>query len=53
VDVTLRYGCNDHTLKRWIGYIEIKQDFERRIGGSIYGLLPGVIENTFEWNNLL
>lgn len=51
LDVTLRYGCNEQTVKRWQAFIEIKDYFEHRIGGSIYRLLPGVVENTFEWND--
>jgi hypothetical protein len=51
LDVTLRYGCNEQTIKRWRGFIEIKEYFEHRIGGSIYRLLPGVVANTFEWKD--
>lgn len=53
VDVTLRYGPNDFTTGKWQAFIEIKKDFEHTIGGSIYDLLPGVVENTFGstlWN---
>jgi HD domain len=51
LDVTLRYGCNEYTVRRWKAYIEIKEHFERAIGGSIYRLLPRVVENTFGWGN--
>lgn len=51
VDVTLRYGCTQHTVKRWQTFIEIREYFGRMINDSIYRLLPGVVENTFEWNN--
>lgn len=49
VDVTMRYGCNSQTLKRWQAFLEIKAHFERVINGSIYRLLPGVVETTFDW----
>ena len=49
MDVTLRYGCNEYTVARWQAFIEIKGLFERAVGGSIYSLLPGVVENTFDW----
>lgn len=47
VDVTLRYGVNDYTVPRWKATLAIKDHFEQIIGGSIYTLLPGVIENSF------
>lgn len=50
VDVTSRYGCDEFTLLRWRAFFEIKEQFERKINGSIYRLLPGVVENTFGWH---
>lgn len=47
VDVALRYGAPPFTVDRWRKTLEIKEMFERKIGGSIYKLLPGVIENSF------
>lgn len=47
VDVALRYGTNDFTVARWRATFEIKEHFERRIDGSIYERLPGVVQNTF------
>lgn len=52
VDVTLRYGCNSQTVKRWQAFMEIKESFDRKIQGSIYRLLPGVLENTFNWTDM-
>ena len=49
LDVVMRFGVNDHTVSRWQGFFEVKAHIEQAIGGSIYRLLPGVIENTFEW----
>ncbi len=47
VDVVLRYGVNEFTLPKWKAFLQIQQDFEKVIGRSIYSLLPGVVENTF------
>lgn len=47
VDVALRYGTPPVTTERWKKILEIKELFERKINGSIYELLPGVMENTF------
>jgi hypothetical protein len=47
VDVVMRYGMPPLTLLKWEAYFQIKADFERQIGRSIYSLLPGVVENTF------
>jgi hypothetical protein len=48
VDIAMRGGFNEYTLPRWKSTFEIKDYFEEKIGKSIYSLLPGVIENTFE-----
>ncbi len=47
VDVVVRYGTNSLTIPKWKAYFDIRDDFESEIGGSIYDLLPGVVENTF------
>ena len=47
VDVTLRYGVHSATIDRWKKTLELKNLFEKRIGGSVYTLLPGVLENSF------
>jgi hypothetical protein len=47
VDVVLRYGTNPLTIPKWKAYFAIRDEFESEIGGSIYALLPGVVENTF------
>ena len=46
VDVTIRYGVHPFTVDRWKKVLEIKALFEKEIGGSIYDLLPGVVENS-------
>ncbi len=47
VDVTIRYGVHPATIDRWKKILEIKALFEKEIGGSVYDLLPGVVENSF------
>jgi len=51
VDVTMRYGFNEFTIEKWHAFFEIKSEFEGVIKKSIYGLLPGVVENTFGSEN--
>ena len=46
VDVVLRYGVHDCTVERWKKVLEIKEDFEKRMGCSIYDVLPNVVENS-------
>lgn len=48
VDVTLRYGVHPATVDRWKKILEIKEYFEKKIGCSIYTVLPGVIENSLK-----
>jgi hypothetical protein len=47
LDVTLRHGFNDFTTRKWRAFFDIQKEFEIAISGSIYSLLPGVVENTF------
>lgn len=47
VDVVLRRGVNDYTVRKWQMFFQIQQEFETAIGRSIYSLLPGVVANTF------
>jgi hypothetical protein len=47
VDVAMRYGFNDYAIPKWKAYFEIRDEFDRLTGGSIYRLLPDVIPNTF------
>lgn len=47
VDVTIRYGVHPATIDRWKKTLALKNLFEKRIGGSVYTLLPGVLENSF------
>lgn len=52
IDVVMRYGVNPSTVNRWRSFFAIKQQIEQDIDVSIYRLLPGIIENTFEWNSI-
>jgi putative nucleotidyltransferase with HDIG domain len=49
VDVVIRYGINDLTIDKWKITMNIKQYFENKIQKSIYTILPGVVENTFDF----
>lgn len=52
LDVAIRYGLNDgvsaYSVRKWRRKFEIRDDFERRMGCTVYSLLPGVVENTFK-----
>ncbi|MDF2523178.1 MAG: metal dependent phosphohydrolase [Clostridiales bacterium] len=48
VDVALRYGTSNYTILKWKAFFEIKKELEAQIGRSVYSVLPGIIENTFE-----
>lgn len=47
VDVAMRYGPNPYMIPKWKATYEIKDGLEKRMGISVYELLPGVKENTF------
>jgi hypothetical protein len=49
IDVALRHGITkpDFIIEKWKKTFDIKTLFENRIDKSIYDVLPGVIENTF------
>jgi len=47
LDVGLRYGIHEYALRKWQTKFRIKEDFEQRMGCSVYSLLPGIVENTF------
>jgi hypothetical protein len=48
MDVALRHGVNEYTVQKWKETFKIQKYFEDKIGRSIYSVLPGVVENTFE-----
>ena len=47
VDVALRHGTNEYTVDKWKAIFNIEKHFEECMGKSLYSVLPGVIENTF------
>lgn len=47
VDAAVRHGVTPFTPSKWLSFFQIRDDFEARMGKSIYSLLPGVMENTF------
>ena len=47
VDVALRHGLNAYSLLRWQAIMALKAHFEAIAGGSLYRILPGVVETTF------
>jgi hypothetical protein len=47
VDVALRYGVNEMSVKGWEARFKIKAEFEAAIGISIYRILPEIVEGTF------
>ncbi len=47
IDVAMRHGINETTQAKWKKLFEIKEDFEKRMGKSIYELFPEAVANTF------
>lgn len=47
IDVIRRYGSTPYTQKKICATLDIFDDFQRRIGKSIYSLFPEAAENTF------
>jgi hypothetical protein len=47
VDVGLRHGVNDTTVPRWRALFDLKAHFDAAVGCSVYDLLPGIVESTF------
>lgn len=47
VEAALRHGINEYTTLKWKATFEIKEYFERKMGKTIYSILPGIVDNTF------
>ena len=47
VDIVLRHGFNEMTVAKWRAIFALYDEFSAAVGESIYALLPGVRENTF------
>ena len=46
VDVTRRYGIMEGYIKGWETAFQIKEDFESRMGCSVYDVLPDIGKTT-------
>lgn len=53
VDVVLRHGFTEHTLPRWRAYQDLHREFDGAVGGSVYRLLPGLVEHALGWQEPL
>ena len=47
IDVALRHGLNEYIISKWKATFAIQKYFEECMGKSLYNVLPGVVENTF------
>lgn len=47
VSVVIRHGVNPYLQGKWRATMEIREDFEKRMGCSVYSLFDDVIVNTF------
>jgi hypothetical protein len=47
VDVALRHGFNALTCSKWQATFSLEQQLCTALGASIYTVLPGVVQNTF------
>lgn len=49
-DVALRHGINEYMEMKWKKYFELFEYFQNKVDRPLYGILPGVVENTFGEN---
>jgi putative nucleotidyltransferase with HDIG domain len=47
VDAAMRLGVTPLSPRKWRAIFDLKDYFERRMGRSVYSLLPGVAQTTF------
>lgn len=47
MDVALRHGLPEFTLKKWRAFMETKKYFDELCGCNVYSLLPRVMENSY------
>lgn len=47
VDVALRHGLPEFTLRKWKAFLNTKTYFDELCGCNIYTFLPNVLENSF------
>jgi hypothetical protein len=48
INVALRIGVNSQTVAKWKALFEVQKYFEQKMEQSIYKILPGVVETTFD-----
>jgi len=48
VDVALRHGLFDSTIRKWKAFMNIKKYFDELCNQNIYFLLPNVMENSYK-----
>ncbi|WP_337871461.1 HD domain-containing protein [Meiothermus sp.] len=46
LDIALRYGVNEWSVRRWQAYFALLDRFNQAIGRPVYSLLDGIVENT-------
>ena len=49
VDVVIRHGLPEWTLRKWKSYFELKQYFDQQLDCNTYTFISNIVENTFEW----
>ena len=47
VNVVVRHGARETLPEKWCATLAIRDEFQRRIGGSIYALFDDAVSNTF------
>ena len=47
IAVALGHGVHAGLERKWRAFLEIREDFERRMGHSVYSLFPEAVSNTF------
>lgn len=47
IDVAMRHGTPEFIRRKWQAWMDLKSYFDEKVGGSIYSLLPGIVENSF------
>ena len=41
-----KHGVTELSIEKWKAFLQLKKQFDRKCGCSIYSLLPGVLENS-------
>lgn len=47
IEIAIRRRVTKHSPAKWRAFLDLQGMFDKLTGGSIYRLLPGVVENTF------